>query len=636
MPGSNDGDSVAASLVSDATTSDQKLDHILKAVTDLTTKFTDLSTHVTDLEGRASSSSTFPPNPRDFPFGLPGYGGIPLPATTTTPTSAALASAQPPPTATPSAPPSAPLLPIHQIPFPHSPSPIPSLPPPSQPSLPSLPLPPPSLPPPPHQFEQPSHSATSSGVPRYHKLEFPAFDGKQDPLGWLNQCEQFFRGQRTLESDKVWLASYHLTGVARNWFVMVERDHPALSWQQFKDICNERFGPPLRHNPLGELARLQFRTTVEEYQERFCALLCHVAPLAPLQQVQLFTAGLPDRIRIDVELLNPPDLQQALRLARAYERRSQSLDVLAHPAPRRATKPMARAATPTLPLPSPPSTQTATPSAPAAAPPRPFKRLTPDEMAERRRQGLCYNCDEQYVRGHRCPRLFYLEVADFDEEDQPATTEDDRDDAEPVVSLHALTGIHTEDTMQLRVFIHGHELLALLDTGSTHNFITCVAARRIGLALEPTPGRHVKVANGDPVFCQGRTYGAATNIGDEVFPIDAYAIPLDTFDVILGVEFLRTLGPILWDFNDRCMAFWRRGRRVLWKGLGSSRTDIAASAMRAVSTDPAPMLDRLLHTFEDVFKEPQTVPPARSCDHHIHLKPGAAPVAVRPYRYPQL
>ena len=34
-------------------------------------------------------------------------------------------------------------------------------------------------------------------------------------------------------------------------------------------------------------------------------------------------------------------------------------------------------------------------------------------MQERRRQGLCYNCDEQYVRGHVCPRLFYLEADDF-------------------------------------------------------------------------------------------------------------------------------------------------------------------------------------------------------------------------------
>ena len=42
---------------------------------------------------------------------------------------------------------------------------------------------------------------------------------------------------------------------------------------------------------------------------------------------------------------------------------------------------------------------------------------------------------------------------------------------EPVGSLHAIVGIHTEDTMQIHVSINGHDLLALLNTGSTQNFI---------------------------------------------------------------------------------------------------------------------------------------------------------------------
>lgn len=33
-------------------------------------------------------------------------------------------------------------------------------------------------------------------------------------------------------------------------------------------------------------------------------------------------------------------------------------------------------------------------------------------MAEGRKR-LCFNCDEQYVRGHRCQRLVYIEVDDY-------------------------------------------------------------------------------------------------------------------------------------------------------------------------------------------------------------------------------
>jgi hypothetical protein len=85
------------------------------------------------------------------------------------------------------------------------------------------------------------------------------------------------------------------------------------------------------------------------------------------------------------------------------------------------------------------------------------------------------------------------------------------------------------------------------------------------------------------------------------------------------------------------MAFWRHGRRVLWKGIGSPRWDIAPTGkLYAMRHDAPTLLARLLQSFDDVFAAPSGLPPARPCDHRIHLKPNTAPVAVRPYGYPQL
>jgi hypothetical protein len=53
--------------------------------------------------------------------------------------------------------------------------------------------------------------------PRFTKLEFATYDGTVDPLNWLNQCDQFFRGQRTMASDRTWIASYHLRAAAQTW-----------------------------------------------------------------------------------------------------------------------------------------------------------------------------------------------------------------------------------------------------------------------------------------------------------------------------------------------------------------------------------------------------------------------------------
>ena len=124
-----------------------------------------------------------------------------------------------------------------------------------------------------------------------------------------------------------------------------------------------------------------------------------------------------------------------------------------------------------------------------------------------------------------------------------------------MVSLHAIAGIRTEDTMLVPVYIHGHRLTALLNSGSTHNFVHVDLMRRMGLATSTT-NTHVTVANGDRVPCGLVARNVAMHIGKEDFTISCLGIDLGSFDVILDIDYLRTLGPILWDFEDLCMAFW--------------------------------------------------------------------------------
>jgi hypothetical protein len=86
------------------------------------------------------------------------------------------------------------------------------------------------------------------------------------------------------------------------------------------------------------------------------------------------------------------------------------------------------------------------------------------------------------------------------------------------------------------------------------------------------------VANGDRVPCSGLARDVEIKVGTDIFTINAYSIPLDCFDMVLGVAFLKPLHTVLMDFDDLVMAFNYNGNRVLWKGLGSSRCDIQTTA----------------------------------------------------------
>jgi hypothetical protein len=135
-------------------------------------------------------------------------------------------------------------------------------------------------------ISQPSHHhqedyGEGQGVPKFHKLSFPLYDGKEDPLGWLNRCESVFRGQLR-EVDKVWLASFHMTGDAQQWYYILERDAGRPSWDNFRLLCHQRFGPTLLTNHLADLARLPFTTMVDAYMSAFQARLAHIGRLDPL------------------------------------------------------------------------------------------------------------------------------------------------------------------------------------------------------------------------------------------------------------------------------------------------------------------------------------------------------------------
>jgi hypothetical protein len=182
MPRSDDTSSeIAFANAAAATNSalEQKIDNMTKVIADLATKVLNLSLHVIEIEDHTVHIVSPISNPLGCPCGLPGYGGISeLPATSATAPPFAFAA---PPLST--APPPSKSLPIHQISMPHSPSPLSSFPPHIQPQQPS------------HYRAYTSPHTNGLGVSRYHNLEFPTFDGKEDPLVWLNRYEQFFWSQ---------------------------------------------------------------------------------------------------------------------------------------------------------------------------------------------------------------------------------------------------------------------------------------------------------------------------------------------------------------------------------------------------------------------------------------------------------
>jgi hypothetical protein len=200
---------------------------------------------------------------------------------------------------------------------------------------------------------------------------------------------------------------------------------------------------------------------------------------------------------------------------------------------------------------------------------------------------------------------------------------------DPTISLQALIGTQprSERTMQLPVVINKVVLIALLNSGSTRNFVETEAAARAGITLQGRTGLRVTVANGDRITSPGSCPDLHINIGGEHFNIACYGLSLSSYDMVLEVQWLEPLEPILWDFKHRTVRFVRDGHTVLWS---AEQPAPVPPALLTVSGD---LMEGLLLGFAPLFTEPTGLPPQWGRCHQIRLLPGTPPVAVRPYRY---
>jgi len=130
------------------------------------------------------------------------------------------------------------------------------------------------------------------------------------------------------------------------------------------------------------------------------------------------------------------------------------------------------------------------------------------------------------------------------------------------------------------------------------------------------------VANGERVQCPGVYRNTPFSVNTEEFQADFYALPLAGYGVVLGTQWLATLGPVLWDFGALTMSFWRGGRQLRWSGTASTA---GTTVQSCVATD---FLNAILEEFAVVFTEPSGMSPARSRDHAINLLGGCPTIPL--------
>jgi hypothetical protein len=207
-------------------------------------------------------------------------------------------------------------------------------------------------------------------------------------------------------------------------------------------------------------------------------------------------------------------------------------------------------------------------------------------MDEFQLKGLFYNCDQKYFLGNKCkeqnPFMAISEdveapLVSVSPEPTEITPPSDPTKVEPVISLNELTGFSASQTLKIIGYIKHRKVIILVASGSTHYFIHHRIAQKTNCYIRAVNNFQIMIANGGSMKCGGHCENVCLQIGDYHMKSHMFSIDMGGSNIVLGVDWLRTLGPILMDFKELTMQFDQEGQQYKFQGIIISSLKIISS-----------------------------------------------------------
>uniref|UniRef100_A0ACD5VCY1 Uncharacterized protein n=1 Tax=Avena sativa TaxID=4498 RepID=A0ACD5VCY1_AVESA len=500
------------------------------------------------------------------------------------------------------------------------------------------------------------------------RLEIPLFAG-DDPIGWLQQCEKFFDMSGTPFDQWVNIATGHFFGKANVWLQNICIPWQMVNWQQFCQMIADRFTQANAHEAVERLKNIQQHSSVQAYIDNFEECVQLVKRDHPYLQeaflMSCFIGGLRADIKHDVCGQRPRGILEAYWYAKVYESSAAAKKSYYQSfAPRnRGTLPQANFKFPPKPLHVPAQDRTNT--APAI---------------QERPTRQCWYCKEPWNREHRCKQgrtLHIMQELDDEPEEtsEPAqsppteqtfhTAPNTPDNAPQKGELMHLSTHATDGTAGTATFSHilvigGHKAVALVDSGSSNTFMDKNFAIKSNCHMQPATPKKLAIAGGGHLVSNAVIPPLSYTIQGHQFSSSFQVLPLQTYDIILGIDWMYIFSPVTLDLPLRLLTVFSKGKKITLTdhtqpdmaslvnpaGLKKMMTKsvlgyiIQIHALENIAAEPQmpsqPEIVALIQKFQEIFAEPTSLPPARDCDHHIHLTPGAQPPNLRPYRVPHM
>ncbi|RWV79547.1 hypothetical protein GW17_00059300 [Ensete ventricosum] len=138
--------------------------------------------------------------------------------------------------------------------------------------------------------------------------------------------------------------------------------------------------------------------------------------------------------------------------------------------------------------------------------------------------------------------------------------------------VHTLAGYTNLQKLKIEGFLEQQSIIILIDAGSTHNFVSSKVAANLMLQKEDYNRFIVKVANGQILKCNQKCPRVKLILQEQDVVTDFFLLPLDGFDIVLGIDWLSMIGDVLWNFSKLTIKFFSKGKQVILRESPTTTT----------------------------------------------------------------
>jgi hypothetical protein len=494
-------------------------------------------------------------------------------------------------------------------------------------------------------------NAQAAAAPSKVKVPEPhAFQGVRNSKeleNFLWDMEQYFQAARISAQEQVSIASMYLTGDAKLWWRTRMHDDeiagkPKIEvWEVFKKELKGQFLPcNVAWLAREALKKLSHTSTSREYVKQFSSLMLDISNMSEDDKLFNFMSGLQSWAQTELRRQGVKDVQGAMAAADSL------VDFKYSPSSSNTKK-----------VPDAKKGKDNTFRSGKWSEGKKKDNSNKTQGSNQPKSGGCYICQGPHLMKF-CPLkkdLNALVAESGGKKEEPDVR------LMPMQLLNALT-VEKEGSrkglMYTSVHINGKEVVTMLDTGATNSFVAMSEAKRLGLKVERSVSQ-LKSVNSEAKPIQGVTT-VSLKVGDWEGECDLMVIPLDDYDMILGMDFFLKAkvavipylsGIFIHDEKSPCFVKAMFAGRLLdckQKQKVLSAQQLKAGMKRGEQTLVAALVEikpdhfvdvpeevvSVLDEFADVMPKelPKILPPRRNIDHKIELEPGARAPAQAPYR----